>query len=204
MPESANYVPSPDPIRRGTTTAQGAHEDVSLYEYFEQRLHALEATSRGLSLAQHEFFTANMEALDARLAAQMVAQREITQVRFDASQQAITKAELSTSLAINKAGEAAERRFEGINNFRQSLIDANASFCTREALAAGIKEAKTAVDVISADAARNALLAASATSELSNRVSNMEGRSFGYSAAIGIVVTILSALFALIGHIIKS
>lgn len=74
---------TPDALRRGTSTPNGSRDDVSLYEYFEQRL----------------------AAVDARLLAMIDFQRELTHARFDAAQAAITKADTATEKRFESVNE---------------------------------------------------------------------------------------------------
>lgn len=52
--------------------------------------------------------------------------------RFEASRQAVAAALRANEIAINKAEDAAERRFASVNEFRQTLTDQTANFVTRD------------------------------------------------------------------------
>ena len=68
-------------------------------------------------------------ALDRRLTEQMAAQDRATQIAMQAAEKAVSKAEA-----------ASDKRFDAVNEFRQTLSDQTATFITRkevEALFAG-------------------------------------------------------------------
>lgn len=62
-----------------------------------------------------------IDALSLRLTEQMAAQALSTQIAMQAAEK-----------AVNKAEAAAEKRFEGVNEFRQTLSDQAANFITRK------------------------------------------------------------------------
>ena len=203
MPANNNaFNPEPDagsPQRRGTSSSNVF--DVSAFE----------------------FFSAQLQAVRDALAAQINFQRELVQVRFDASQAAIYKAEISTQEAIKIANVANEKRFEGVNEFRQTLSDQATHFATKEALDNWQRESRTAHDTLNLDVQRAIDTAAKAlaesvdryniahtelnnritnvNSDFGNRVSNIEGKIFAYAGAAGLIATIMAAFFSYIGHI---
>jgi hypothetical protein len=61
-----------------------------------------------------------IEALNVRLTEQMAAQTQANRIALDAAEKAVLKAE-----------QASEKRFEGVNEFRETLSDQAASFVTR-------------------------------------------------------------------------
>ena len=82
-----------------------------------------------------------VDALDRLLTAQLKAQDEKVQLALASAEKAITKAETAT-----------EKRFEGVNEFRQALSDQAGTFVTNDkldgkigALAAEVRGLSTAV-----------------------------------------------------------
>jgi hypothetical protein len=59
-------------------------------------------------------------ALDRRLTEQMAAQKDANKIALDAAEKAVLKAEI-----------ASEKRFESVNEFRQTLSDQQGSFATK-------------------------------------------------------------------------
>jgi hypothetical protein len=69
-------------------------------------------------------------ALNVRLTEQMASQTQANKIALDAAEKAVLKAE-----------QASEKRFEGVNEFRQTLTDQATTFITRkevEALLMGV------------------------------------------------------------------
>jgi hypothetical protein len=103
------------------------------------------------------------------------------QQRFEAQSSAITAALLAAEKAVSKAETAAERRFEAVNEFRQTLSDQAATLMGRkefEAFREGYSE-------------RHAALIA--------RVDKAEGRSSGAGALWGYLAGAIGVLVALVG-----
>lgn len=138
-----------------------------------------------------------MEALQAELDRRFDAMQLQMDQRFTSSEQAVKDALIaadkavqaalkSAETAVNKAEVAAEKRFESVNEFRQTLTDQTASFVTQD---------------------RYDGLAQQVTS-LNSRVDNMAGSEIGVRASqldsrqvIIMVVMIISVLIALISVI---
>jgi hypothetical protein len=110
-------------------------------------------------------------SLDAALQAQLLAFKENTALAFTASEK-----------AIDKANEAAEKRFESVNEFRQTLTDQTSTFMPRAQVEALLKAVNDKVDAAV------------------NRLNLGEGKSTGLRdgwgyivGAIGIGVAIMEA-----------
>jgi hypothetical protein len=106
--------------------------------------------------------------------------------RFEAQSSAIAAALLAAEKAVTKAETATERRFEGVNEFRQTLSDQAATFISR----------------VEFEGQRDG--SAERIRELTGRLDKIEGRSTGIGAGwaylvgavavIGVLVTIFVAL----------
>jgi hypothetical protein len=112
--------------------------------------------------------------------------------RIQAVNDVITAKALAQGLAIDKAEEASNKRFESVNEFRGQLNDTIAQFATREALAAGIREQRITTDAIAAE-----------LNKIGNRTSVIEARILIYVGIGSSVATSLAALFAWFGHVLK-
>lgn len=120
----------------------------------------------------------------------MFEQRDLRyQQRFDAQISAIDAALLAVKEAVRKAEIANERRFESVNEFRQTLSDQATSFVSRAEF----------------DAVR--IAADARLREVTTRMDKAEGKSGGYSsiygwaiAAVGLIVTIIIAANAIFGN----
>jgi len=131
----------------------------TLKEHFDVQL-------RDLELRQQQRFEAQTKAIDAALAA---ADRAV-QNAMTASEEAIIKAEV-----------AIERRFEGVNEFRQTLSDQAHEFMTRA-------EGMTIIDRNTKD-----------IQEVKDRLNTMQGRGSGLDAGwaklvgvVGLISTLLA------------
>jgi C4-dicarboxylate-specific signal transduction histidine kinase len=117
----------------------------------------------------------------------LIAERDVRyQQRFDAQTKAIEAALLAAKEAVVKAELATEKRFESVNEFRQTLSDQAAQFMTR-----GESEAATG---------RNT----ERIQELTDRVNRREGHGAGLNAgwvyliaAVGVIGTVIAAVLSL-------
>jgi hypothetical protein len=76
-----------------------------------------------------------VSALDRLLTSQLQGQDEKVQLALSAAEKAITKAE-----------EATEKRFDSVNEFRQTLSDQAATFATKEKLDLSVDTMNTRMD----------------------------------------------------------
>jgi hypothetical protein len=112
--------------------------------------------------------------------------------RFTDLETALRAALAASEKAIGKAEVATERRFEGVNEFRQTLSDQAAQFMTRsEAVALTDRNTERIQD-------QAKLLQA-----LTDRVNRSEGRGSGFSAgwgylvaAVGLIATVVVVVIA--------
>ena len=102
------------------------------------------------------------------------------QQRFDAQTKAIEAALLAAKEAVIKAELATEKRFESVNEFRQTLSDQAAQFMTRT-------EAEAAIS-------RNA----ERIQDLTDRLNRSEGHSQGLGAGWAYLVAAVGAIAAVI------
>lgn len=84
-------------------------------------------------------FEASQKALDAAL----TAQKEATQAAFAAQKEGISAALAAADRAVQKAEAASEKRFEGVNEFRNTLSDQQRTLIPRtevDVLVRGLNE----------------------------------------------------------------
>lgn len=94
--------------------------------------------------------------------------------RFNDQDKAVSAALSSAEKAVAKAEQASEKRFEGVNEFRQTLVDQASSFISRtEALARADANAEK-IDA------------------LGSRLDRIEGKSTGLKDYIGYVIAALA------------
>ena len=105
--------------------------------------------------------------------------------RFEAQTSAINAALLAARDAVNKAETATERRFEGVNEFRQALSDQTGTFITRVEFEAQRKAAE--------DRMR----------ELAARVDRAEGRGGGMAAGWGYLVAAAGVVVAVVSILVR-
>jgi biopolymer transport protein ExbB/TolQ len=98
--------------------------------------------------------------------------------RFTDLETALRAALTAAERAVGKAETATERRFEGVNEFRQTLSDQAATFVTRAESAASLDRVTERI------------------TELADRVNRTEGRSGGVSASVALVITLVGVLLA--------
>ena len=109
----------------------------------------------------HQHLSRRMDDLDRALSR-----------RMDDADKAIQAALVSAEKAVAKAEAASERRFEGVNEFRQTLSDQAATFPTRNEVAAQIER-------VNSDTARNADRIAEMELRLTSRLDRGEGTTAG-------------------------
>lgn len=104
--------------------------------------------------------------------------------RFADAETATRAALAAAEKAVTKAEASADKRFEGVNEFRQALSDQTATFITRtEALALTERNAER-------------------VQELTNRVNQMEGHGSGLSAGYGYLIAAVTAVGAVITAVV--
>ena len=134
-------------------------------------------SERDLRLQQR--FDAQQAALDAA----MIAAKEAVATAMTAAKEATAKAEL-----------AADKRFEAVNEFRQTLTDQQQTFIARpEAMAAIERNTERTQDV------------AKAVQTLTDRINTQDGRSEGLSSGWAVLATallVIAAVAGVIGHFI--
>ena len=92
----------------------------TLRYYFQQQLNDLRQTHQ-------ERYETQTKAVDAAFLAQQTAM----QTALTAAERAVATALLSAEKAVTKAELAADKRFEAVNEFRQTLSDQTATFMPR-------------------------------------------------------------------------
>ncbi len=90
--------------------------------------------------------TATDVSLREYLSAQIQAAESRSVMRYEAMQAQVAAAFESSQRAIDKADEATEKRFEGVNEFRAALSDQATRFVTRETLESLGAKLEAAID----------------------------------------------------------
>ena len=97
--------------------------------------------------------------------------------RMDDADKAIQAALVSAEKAVGKAEAASERRFEGVNEFRQTLSDQAATFPTRG-------EVNAQIERVNAEAVRNTARLGELELRLTSRLDQGEGTDRGAAEAV--------------------
>lgn len=128
---------------------------------------------------EHSLTAQRIEDLRALLQERYETQTKALDAAFVAAEKAVTTALNSAEKAVTKAETAAERRFESVNEFRQTLTDQAATFMPRT-------EAETRVAAL-----------AEKLDTLATRLDKSEGRSGGINAGwvylLGAIAAIATA-----------
>ncbi len=127
--------------------------------------------------------TDDESALNARLDAleRMLDEREErTKERFVAMDRAVSSALMAADKAVSKAESATEKRFEGVNEFRETLRDQAATLMPRIEYEVNHKSLITAV------------------TNVTERVNRMENTQFGKKEGLGLVGQIGLGIMAII------
>ncbi len=90
--------------------------------------------------------TATDVSLREYLMAQINAAEKRSDLRFEAMKEQVSEAFHSSQRAIDKADIATEKRFEGVNEFREALSDQATRFVTRETLESLGAKLEAAID----------------------------------------------------------
>jgi hypothetical protein len=126
-----------------------------------------------------------LETLRTHLQSQVDALDRLTEARSRAQDEKVTLALASAQTAVTKAEVATERRFEGVNEFRQTLSDQAAQFVTRREFEQ-LREAN-------ADRIR----------EMQTRLDKTEGRSGGLSNVLGYAIAAAAVVVAVIAVVTR-
>ena len=117
--------------------------------------------------------TAMQTLLDQRYAAQSQAFSEARSTALDSVRAALASAEA----AVTKAETATEKRFESVNEFRQSLADQTSAFMTRD-------EVNVRIQSLNTTTVRNAELIAALELRLTSRLDTLSATRTGASEAV--------------------
>lgn len=185
-------VPTPDPT---TATVESIAAAIS--------------SQRDYVNGRFEILTENLSSLDRLTEAKFVTYRTLVDsqadkvsLALDASEKAITKAEIAT-----------DKRFEAINGLRAVLAEQSAQMATRRELEAFIVELKATISELQKQTSelRSRLdVGPAGLSTLQNQYSTMQGRTQGSDitmgkiyGAVGAVGAVLGILFLLVNGISK-
>lgn len=139
----------------------------------------------------------NDVSLREYLLAEIAAAESRADLRFEAMKEQVTVAFQSSQRAIDKADDATEKRFEGVNEFRAALSDQATRFVTTETLQALADKLEAAIERNRAD-----------LDKLAERIDLREGEVTGSrltwgnmaalvavsATALGIVVVLVNVL----------
>ena len=130
----------------------------------------------------HEHFTALIAELDARNEQRFIGQKESVKIAMEAADRAVTKAET-----------AAEKRFEGVNEFRAQLADQQRTLMPRQE--AEIRFAALADKI--------AILVNANTAQQARGIGSKEG--WGWAVGVAAAVLLMLALVsAVIGFVMRA
>lgn len=126
-----------------------------------RRFDAAKETLTALQIMLNERYATQTKALDAA---------------FKAAEQAVAVALANAEKAVAKAEMAADKRFEAVNEFRQSLSDQTAAFPTRT-------EVNAQMDAVRATGGRNADAIKDIELRFTSRLDTMSGQQGGAAAS---------------------
>jgi len=139
-----------------------------------------------------ERYRTQTKAVDAAFSAQQLAMT----TALAAAERAVQTALVSAEKAVIKAEAAADKRFESVNEFRQTLSDQTATFATRESVDQNISGLNVRMRELTALVAVN-----------SGRIDSMVGQKSGGKDAwmyltgfIGVAIGVAGVIFAITGR----
>jgi|KBSMisStandDraft_5_1062788.scaffolds.fasta_scaffold71001_6 hypothetical protein len=130
-----------------------------------------------------EFLSSKISALSNFTTAESRASKEAVAAALEAVKEQSNAAMQAAAKAIDKAELATERRFEGVNEFRQTLSDQARTFMNREEYAIGHRALEQKVD------------------DLKARMDSGEGKSTGIGQSWGLIVGAVGIIYGVLGSI---
>lgn len=124
--------------------------------------------------------TEQLSALDRLTDSKFITHRTL----LDSQAEKVALALASADKAVSKAESATERRFEAVNEFRQTLSDQAALFATR----------KEVEQLVGSNAEKIA--------SLTDRINKTEGRSTGFSSGWAILVGAVLVVGSIVGMLV--
>ncbi len=152
-------------------------------------------------------FTAQQRAVDTAFAAQqtglnaaLLAQKEAVATALIAAEKAVSAALMSSAQAVQKAEAAAERRFDSVNEFRQTLADQQRMLIPRAEVEVIISAMADKID-------RNG----EAVRDIGNRIAALtaaagaekHGLQTGWGYAVGVIGIIIAAATVIISVVLR-
>jgi hypothetical protein len=122
-------------------------------------------------------YETQFKSLEAALQAQLIALRENTALAFTASEKAISKAET-----------ASEKRFESVNEFRQTLTDQAATFMQRAQVETLMSNMNEKVNLLTVRVERNEGIGAGVES---SKAANTTQNNWAIGLVVGLAVSIV-------------
>lgn len=203
-------------ILRGDEKAQSAND--ALQRLLESHMQATEAMAKERSEAKlaaiselkvmlHSSAAQAVEAVEGRslmrydsAVAFAKGSSDKSDARIESLQRMIEVRSQMNDVAIGKAESANEKRFEAVNEFRQTLSDQAQNFVTRTMLDGRFQQI-TAMQTSSDDRSREGVdRNRQSVGELSARVSSMEGKVYIGGAGVVVIVAILQLVINLLRH----
>jgi hypothetical protein len=160
--------------------------------------------------ASRLYLLEQLRTADARLDQRFDTIQEMTDRQLIGLDKASSSALAAAQAAITKAEQAAERRFEGVNEFRGQLADQAATFLPRSEANARIASALEKIDNIAENRSHDRNLARESLDRLDNRMderlkdleraaANMQGRLWALGVSIAGIVIIVNIAIRFIG-----
>ena len=179
----------------------------TLHQFMQQQINDLAESLSERHSAQvkllDERYSTQTKALDAAFAAQQLAM----QTALDAAKEAVNTAMVASEKAVIKAENAAERRFESVNEFRAQLADQARTFMPRTEAEAVSSRAMERIQELSSQATglvtRTEVTAlydrnSERIRELTDRMNKSEGSGVGMKQGWTYLVGGLSLLLTIV------
>jgi hypothetical protein len=137
-------------------------------------------SSAATDVSLREYLMAQINAVESR-----------ANLRFEAMKAQVEAAFASSQRAIDKADEATEKRFEGVNEFRAALSDQATRFVTTETLASLGDKLEASIDRNRED-----------LNTLATRIDLRQGQDVGSKLTWGSVMAVIAAIGTIVGILV--
>ena len=146
-------TPRPDPTER--TKQELLREITHLRELLEAKLAGHVAGAETRHDATRGLLLQQIEAVDKLFGLHLEEARTQLNARISDQQAATAAALESTTLAVDKAEKATEKRFEAVNEFREQLSDQSLTFLRREMFDQHVRESQETKQTLQAQIEAN-------------------------------------------------
>lgn len=130
-----------------------------------------------------------IETLKEHFDVRMAEQNSQNVQRFEAQEKAVAAALAAAKEAVIKAEAAAEKRFEGVNEFRATLADQQRTLMPRQEAELAMDSMKEKIDILQKSQEKE--------------TSSSDGEKSGFKNAWGLLVGIIGVAIAIISFLIK-